>query len=795
MDGKKVLKTVTLVLCCAALAVFSGCGSSVQPIPPNIIVTVSPTSASVAVNQSQQFTATVQNDTLNRGVRWQVFNSGNSICDTIQCGSIDQTGRYTAPATVPTNPDFAKITIGAASVSDPSLLPAFALVTILPASAVAVQISPMTTSVQVGGVTQFTAAVQNDPSNKGVTWSISSEPSIPCTGSDCGTINATGRYTASSTVNDAPGLLITATSVADPSKSGNAVVFVVPAPTGVAVFPSNATIQASAAQQFTATGDPFGTVPMVTWSLSGVGCTGSACGTIDPTGLYLAPAIIPNPSAVTVKATSVADTSIFGSAAANLGPNPNNSKLNGQYAFQLNGIDGDGPFAMAGSVTADGNGNITTGVADINLSSSIAVIVGAPLTGSYSVGPDNRGSMTVTTMFPGSPFSQTFSFALGSLESGVATRGQMAEIDGEEMWSGGALAKQDATAFSAGAVTGNYAFAFKGTDSVGGGLSAVGRFSAGGNVITAGQTDVITTDPIVNGTTVTFQQTYLPKLPFVGIYNVGANGRGTATFDFTGTAPDFSVFSFYVISASELFVIEIDQCPGSSCSLKGGIIGTALQQSAGTFTANSLAGPEVLTISDDLVKNDLGVSFATFDGIGNMTGASDKVDDNVVSTVPVSGTYTVDSSGLGRGVLTFASDQSPRPFYLVNAGNAFILDSINGQSGTIAPQSGGPFNNGTLAGNYVLDTSTPASFGPGSGVLASDGTGNLSGTADAHDGNGSGTGQNFTGNYSVAANGRGTLFTTTNTGVALNWILYVVSPSKILIRQVGGDGAQATIQK
>ena len=394
----------------------------------------------------------------------------------------------------------------------------------------------------------------------------------------------------------------------------------------------------------------------------------------------------------------------------------------------------------------------------------------------------------------GRRFSQAFSFALGSLESGIASRARMAEIDGEEMWSGGLLAKQDPTAFSAGAITGNYAFGFKGSDSAGFGLSAVGRFSAGGNVITAGQTDVVTSDFVSTGTTGSVQQTYLPKLPFVGTYNVDTNGRGTATFDFTGTTPGFSVFNFYVVSASELFVIETDHCPVGSCTFKGGIVGTALQQSTGTFTASSLSGPEVLTMSDDVLKNDLGVSLTTFDGTGNMTGASDKVDGGVVSTVPVNGTYTVDASGLGRGVLTFTSDQSPRPFYLVSASNAFILDSINGQTGTIAPQSGGPFDNTTVAGNFVLDSATPASLGPGAGVVTADGAGNLSGAADAHDGNGSGVGRSFTGIYSIGANGRGTLFTTTNTGATLNWIFYIVSPSKILLREAVGGG-QATIQK
>src|SRR5260370_28642653 len=53
----------------------------------------------------------------------------------------------------------------------------------------------------------------------------------------------------------------------------------------------------------------------VTWSLSGTACTGTPnpCGTIDPTGLYKAPATAPNPAAVTFTATSQADSTAIGS--------------------------------------------------------------------------------------------------------------------------------------------------------------------------------------------------------------------------------------------------------------------------------------------------------------------------------------------------------------------------------------------------------------------------------------------------------------------------------------------------
>src|SRR5215471_16112858 len=60
--------------------------------------------------------------------------------------------------------------------------------------------------------------------------------------------------------------------------------------TGVTVLPSSATVQAGAVQQFTATVTPSGADPAVTWSVSGMGCTGASCGTIDAAGKYTAPA-------------------------------------------------------------------------------------------------------------------------------------------------------------------------------------------------------------------------------------------------------------------------------------------------------------------------------------------------------------------------------------------------------------------------------------------------------------------------------------------------------------------------
>jgi hypothetical protein len=52
----------------------------------------------------------------------------------------------------------------------------------------------------------------------------------------------------------------------------------------------------------------------VTWAVTG----GSANGTVDGTGLYTAPAVVPNPAAVKVTATAAADTTKSGSATVNV---------------------------------------------------------------------------------------------------------------------------------------------------------------------------------------------------------------------------------------------------------------------------------------------------------------------------------------------------------------------------------------------------------------------------------------------------------------------------------------------
>ena len=81
----------------------------------------------------------------------------------------------------------------------------------------------------------------------------------------------------------------------------------------ITISPTSASVQTSAAQQFTAT-VTGSTNTAVTWQVNNVTGGNSTTGTVSTTGLYTAPAAVPSPAAVTVKAIAQADTTKTASA-------------------------------------------------------------------------------------------------------------------------------------------------------------------------------------------------------------------------------------------------------------------------------------------------------------------------------------------------------------------------------------------------------------------------------------------------------------------------------------------------
>ena len=156
-------------------------------------------------------------------------------------------------------------------------------------SNVSVTVSPTAASLQAGQQAQFTATVSGT-NNTAITWTASG-----------GTVTSGGQYTAPSSAGT---YTLTATSVADSSKSASAVV-TVSQPVSISVSPDTASLQTGGQQQFTAYVSGTSNTA-VTWSASR--------GTVT-SGLYTAPSAA---GTYTVTAVSAADPTKSASAAVSV---------------------------------------------------------------------------------------------------------------------------------------------------------------------------------------------------------------------------------------------------------------------------------------------------------------------------------------------------------------------------------------------------------------------------------------------------------------------------------------------
>jgi hypothetical protein len=178
----------------------------------------------------------------------QVCQSGTEPC-VAPAGPASGRIDYLAPATEPSpNP----VTLLATSHADPSRT-GVATITVSPSSGAAgVTISPTYAFVPASGgstsTQQFRASVTGS-GNTSVNWSVSSAvPGTGCAGSTCGSVSASGLYSAPGAAPSPNAISVVATSTADPTKSASATVAVSSGPTIEVVLPSS--VMASAVEGF-----------------------------------------------------------------------------------------------------------------------------------------------------------------------------------------------------------------------------------------------------------------------------------------------------------------------------------------------------------------------------------------------------------------------------------------------------------------------------------------------------------------------------------------------------------------
>lgn len=93
-------------------------------------------------------------------------------------------------------------------------------------------------------------------------------------------------------------------------------------PAHLSVTPPTASLNAGTTVRFSVNVQPANASASVTWSISGAGCSHSACGSIDASGMFTAPDSVPNPATFELVATSTLDATKSDSAVITINPAP-----------------------------------------------------------------------------------------------------------------------------------------------------------------------------------------------------------------------------------------------------------------------------------------------------------------------------------------------------------------------------------------------------------------------------------------------------------------------------------------
>ena len=680
-----------------ALAALSSCGgSSSTASTPTITVTASATT--VSVNGTVQFTATITNlsSTL---VNWQVNGvlGGNLATD----GSIDSNGKYTAPATAPTN----NVVVITAVAQAQTSLTATANLTIQPPATIT-GVTPNNATVAAGGQQAFTATFSSGTGN-GVNWFINNSPTCSSTrgfpnglvvvnGQNAfpyGQMSNQGNYIAPLIPPAGGAIALTAVSQADPNQSlcvtvnlafGNASL-----QGNYAFSTSGRVISTNAffarAGRFTA-GSGALTGGLETYNEVGQGgatshnflgtynigadgrgtmafCedTGASSCTPGAATVFFRVAVIsaqqvqlveysPPSSSVAQRTASgrmiSQDTSVF-----------NQAGMTGAYSFDFSGIlTGTTPLSMAGEFSSDGRGAISTsivstipGIMDIN-NGGITTQAQISGTSTYSINANGQGAATVLTNDPTFP-NLAFTIYIVS-----ASRAVFIESDGNAVLLGDAFKQQtNSCTWGTTSLNGLTILETSGRGA-GGEVTDLISFTANGTgTAAAGTNDENNAGTVTSGNSL------------AGTYNIdstaGSCGRGTLSLG----SPASHTYAFYMISPSSAVLLETSagvvghglliQPQSGSVALQA--LNSFALNVSGTNAAGSSAKREDLVgqlnvgSTGSLVAN-LGGSFGSLD-INN----SDPANPGVTQTVALtSGTLTAGS----RSTLVLNSAGSARNF-------------------------------------------------------------------------------------------------------------------------------------
>jgi hypothetical protein len=768
---------------CLALCVIliSGCQNYNVPIAPtntgtspNGSITISPAGlVFVDVGRTRQMLVTITGDATGQGVTWAL--SGPGSLSNITTTSATYTGSMT-PA------DTATITV--TGVANPLEI-ASASVYMVPLPVINAGTLPTGTT---GTAYNGNATVSNGsaPYN----WSVVSgnlPPGISLSQASLSSIIFGGSATNGGTYNFTMQVNDVTSAVAKQSFTitmNNAV------PVISTLAPSTA-VAGAAAFPLTVNGSNFVTSAIVMWNGSprttayvSSGQLTAAITAADVLTAGTATVTVVNPApgggtsnsaSFTISAGPGANSAILKSLA---GGGVNNSSVQGDFAFRFGGFSPQGMTAAAGSFTADGNGNIIGGLVDRTGVSSGSQH-GLGLTGTYSIGTNNLGVMTLNFA---DGTTATYAMAVSSDGSARfiefdASAGELSGTNGS-----GDMKKQDPSSLASLKIAGNYVFQLAGVDSQGARMAAEGAFTLNdAGAMSSGVADVNDAGTMANA-------------PFTGNFAQTTSGARTAEIDFDPKANAGIVsghLSLYPVSADEFFAVETDAA-GQPL-----MVGSIVRQSATSFTSASFSGNGIVQATG-FNNGETQMIFGMLN-VDSTTGAS------ALTAAQLSGggaselnsKFTASVAANGRVSLAAApgSVAADPIVYLVRPNAGFVLGTDASvmvgwtQAQTTGTISAASFK-GTIAGASVFPagpsmTQSVVSF-------AFDGRGSVSGTGATSGPGGQSLLPILQGTYSV---GSGDIFMSVTWPLQTPQPMLIVSGGKLIVVPPDATYAPIVVQQ
>ncbi len=689
-----------------ALAFLNGCGGGSSSGPQPILVVLStPPPSSIVAGGTATVSATVSNDTAAKGVTWNCAPAGTCGSFSPMSTASGASTTYTAPASSPSG---GMVTITASSVTD-GTKSASATVTI-PGLSVVLS-TPPPSSLAAGGTATVTATVSSDTAAKGVTWSCAPAGT-------CGSFNPTSTASGVSTTYTAPAsppsggkVTITASSVADSTKSASATVII----PGTA---SKATLKGQYVFFITApTGNrkaPAGTWGTTTFvgsvTVDGAGnITGGVDDMVSPAFsdtadpiLATTPNLIPNTSYYTVDPSghgtmriktannetldfSFVLTSASHALIIEADGNPGSgtldlqqptatgfaaTQISGGYSFTMTGPNSPNPatkVSLGGVFTANGALGLSNATLDVN---TAGVMTNFPPTTQSFTAPDTNGRGRL--FMPGGRLFTYYIISAKAL--------RMLEGDNIDLTGGSAYA-QSATVPP---LSGKFVFQHSGWSSAGRTI-AVGQFTANGSgSITAGVSDSIAGGPPTTPST---------SKPVTGSYMLSGTQNGTLTLmDAAGS----SNFNIYMVDPA-VNILDPNNSSGgggalllhTDATINGtGIVVPQAVSATPSFVANyALNLTNSITTSTTTDESDL-VGVVSSDGSSKFVNGLadyDKNDSANPAILPVlgvsfTGTFAADNTNSGRFTGSFTVTPGAYPFISATAFNVSFYQASGSQA-------------------------------------------------------------------------------------------------------------------